>query len=60
MRERIRIQGKPNICFSSVQRISDSVEDPVVLFQSLPRPNDVTTQAITYNQLPITGLDNRP
>ena len=45
---RIKIRGKPDNCFSSVQRISASDKDPVVLFRSLPRPNDVTTQALNY------------
>ena len=40
--KRIRIPGKIDICFSSVERISDSVEDPV-MFRSLLRPSDVTT-----------------
>ena len=52
--ERIRIWGKPDICFLSVQSIYASIEGPVVLFQSLPRRNEATTQAITYSQLPIT------
>ena len=40
--------------FHLYKRISASVEDPVVLFRSLPRPNDITTQAITYNLLSVT------
>ena len=40
--KRIRIRGKIDICFPSVERISDSVEDPV-MFRSLLRPSDVTT-----------------
>ena len=52
--QRARESGYEVYSLISVQRIAAGVEDPVVLFRSLPHMNDVTTQTITYNQLLIT------